>query len=195
MGHKGNYIENEAAYEAAIERRIKANRAKTGRAKWLAAHADAQDLLDFLTDPNHPLTWYAGGEFYGKLRGALNEWGGLTEGQTQAVRNGLAKAHQRVAEREANRAAEQAELAANSAHIGTVGERAVFELVVERSLQFEGQYGSTFINICKDAAGNVVVYKGSNGWDKGPITVKATVKAHDRRDGVAQTIIARPTVI
>jgi hypothetical protein len=113
--------------------------------------------------------------------------------QTTAVRNGLVKAAQRAADREANREAEKAALIANSAHIGTVGERAVFELVVERTLEFEGQWGVTFINLCKDTAGNVVVYKGTKGWEKGPITVKATVKAHEVRDGVAQTILTRPT--
>ena len=42
------HIENEARYQAAIDRRIKANRAKTGRAKWLAAHEDAQTIYDWL---------------------------------------------------------------------------------------------------------------------------------------------------
>jgi hypothetical protein len=61
---------------------------------------------------------------------------------------------------------------------------------------FEGQYGFTYINICKDAAGNVIVYKGSNNFEEGEtLTVKATVKAHDERDGIAQTLIARPKII
>ncbi len=215
--HKGNYIENEGAYQAAIERRIKANRAKTGRAKWFAAHADAQELHDWLfavgqyddmdfRDPRcdgihddckcgvkaHPLTWYAGGEFYNKLRGAIHEWGGLTDKQTEVVRNGLAKAKQRLAERDAQRAADKAQLAATSKHIGAVGDRMVFDLVVDRSLKFVGEWGSTFINICHDAAGNVIVYKGTAGWKKGPRKVKATVKKHDVRDGIAQTFISRP---
>lgn len=195
------HIENEAAYEAARERNIKLNRAKSGRAKWFAAHEDAQELYDWLHGAGqyaddghkqHPLCWYANGEFYGKLRTAMNEWGGLTEGQTNAVRNGLAKAKERLAEREAKRAEEKAELAANSAHIGSVGERRVFNLVVERSFTFETQFGETHINLCKDLAGNVVVYKGSHKWEQGLLSVKATVKAHDVRDGVAQTIISRP---
>jgi hypothetical protein len=101
------HIENEAAYERAIDRRIKANRRKTGRAQWLAAHEDAQTLHDWLfhagefssqnwvLDPlcyldengfpehrfevdgqdyrckckrvDHPLSFYARGDFLGKM--------------------------------------------------------------------------------------------------------------------------------
>ena len=58
---------------------------------------------------------------------------------------------------------------------------------------FESQFGYTYINICKDADGNVVVYKGSNRFEEGEtVRVKATVKSHEERDGVAQTLIARP---
>ena len=48
-----------------------------------------------------------------------------------------------------------------------------------------------------DDDGNAVVYKGSSDLkfyaDK--VTVKATIKAHDTRDGVKQTIISRPKII
>ena len=47
-----------------------------------------------------------------------------------------------------------------------------------------------------DADGNVVVYKGSTTvGEKGEtVTLKATIKDHGEREGVNQTIIARPKV-
>ena len=69
-------------------------------------------------------------------------------------------------------------------------------LTCEKVFEFEGQFGVTFINICRDPSGNVVVYKGSNGFERGEtLRVKATIKAHDERDGVAQTLISRPKTI
>ena len=131
-----------------------------------------------------------------KMRDALNEWGSLTERQTAMVANALARTEKRIAERTAARAVELATDRATSQHVGSVGERREFALKVERVFSFEGTYGVTFINVCRDAAGNVVVYKGSNGWERGEeLRVKATVKAHEQRDGVAQTLIQRPTTI
>ncbi len=52
----------------------------------------------------------------------------------------------------------------------------------------------TYYNIMKDAAGNVIVGKGTKRYgEKGDtIKVKATVVKHDVRDGVKQTVINRP---
>ena len=228
------HIENEAAYERAIDRRIKANRAKTGRAKWLAAHEDAQTLHNWLfgagefssqnwvLDPlcyldengfpehrfevdgqdyrckckrvDHPLSFYARGDFLGKMRMAIDEWGGLTDGQHAAVAKSYANAQEKLAGRDTARAAENAADALTS-HVGTVGERRDFVLTVERVMSFDGHYGTSYINVCRDADRNIVVYKGSNGWTRGDvITCKATIKAHDLRDGIPQTIISRPKV-
>lgn len=130
------------------------------------------------------------------MRDSLVEWGCLTERQTLMVANALARAEQRIADRAAARAAQLESDRAASQHVGTVGERREFALNVERVLSFESAYGFTFINLCRDADGNVVVYKGSNGWEQGQeLRVKATVKAHDERDGVKQTIIARPKTV
>ena len=227
------YIENEARYEAAIRRRIQANRAKTGRAKWLAAHDDAQTIHDWLfacgefapqdqVDPrcslweetgeidhcysnadgtdyrckckvvHHPLTAYARGEFLGKLRAAITEWGGLTDGQHAAAAKSVARAQELLAGRDERRAAQLA-ADAQTSHVGTVGERRDFTLTAERVHSFDGQFGTTYITIFRDADNNVVVYKGSVEFERGEkVTGKATVKAHDVRDGVPQTIIARP---
>jgi hypothetical protein len=227
------FIENEARYEAAKWARIKANRAKSGRAKWLAAHDDAQTLFDWLFSVGefgpqdilgprccqyadgyvehedlpgdryfgdkcgcktvaHPLSFYARGDFLNKMRGTIDEWGGLTDGQHAAVAKSLANAKEKLAGREVARAEANA-ADRNTCHVGTVGERRDFELTAERTHSFDGQFGTTYITIFRDADNNVVVYKGGIEFNRGEkVRGKATIKAHDVRDGVPQTIIARP---
>lgn len=187
-----HHIENEAAYEAAKWANIKANRAKGARAKWLAAHADAEELNDWLFNPHHPLAFYANGEFLGSIRKALNEWGGLTDGQHAAVAKSYARAQELLASRDAKRAVQLA-ADAQTSHVGTVGERRDFTLTAERVHSFDGQFGTTYITIFRDGDNNVIVYKGSVAFERGEkVTGKATIKAHEVRDGVPQTIIARP---
>jgi hypothetical protein len=156
---------------------------------------------------HHPLsTERVRSDFIIDMRNALMEWGGLTERQTVAVRNSMARAQERLESREQRISERKAADVATSQHLGTVGERIVLTLTVRHVVTLEGIYGLSYINICNDAAGNVVVYKGSNRFDEAivtsegvhtrrtQVTVKATVKAHGERDGVKQTIIARPKV-
>lgn len=225
------YIENEAAYEAAIKARIKINRAKTGFAKWMAAHEDARILHDWLFNEgefgeqnwvldsrcsmedgypehcfevdgrdyrckckrvSHPLSFYARGEFFGNMRDAITNWGGLTDGQHAAVAKAFANAKDKLAGRDVKRA-EALAVDMTTTHVGTVGERREFDLTAERTHSFEGQFGTTYITIFRDADNNVIVYKGSIEFERGEkVRGKATIKAHDLRDGVPQTIIARP---
>lgn len=187
-----HHIENEAAYEAAKHARIKANRAKSGRAKWFAAHEDAEAINDWLFNADHPLAFYANGDFLNKLRLSINEWGGLTDGQHAAAAKSLARAVELEATRNERR---EAKLAADrlQGHVGTVGERRDFELTAERTHSFDGQFGTVYITIFRDADSNVIVYKGNLAFGRGEqVRGKATIKAHDQRDGVPQTIIARP---
>lgn len=234
MSYVPDYVEHPAAYEAAIERNIKANAAKTRRKNWFADHADAQRLSDWLhqsgefkdryscgntwsnergtccdnydtkcsyTGPKaHPLVagMFSGdfGKVLLEMREALVEWGGLTDKQTDLVRRALTRAEERLAQAQQRREERIAAERETSKHIGTVGARIELTLTVDKVFTFDGFYGTTFINICKDADGNVVVYKGSNGFEEGEtIRVKATIKAHEERDGVAQTLIARPKVL
>jgi hypothetical protein len=225
------HIENEARYQAAIKRRIQLNRAKTGRAKWLAAHEDAQTLHDWLfhvgefsdqnwlLDPlchmedgypehrfevdgrdyrckckrvDHPMSFYARGDFLRKMRDTIDEWGGLSDAQHAAVAKSFAAAKDKLAGREVARAEANA-ADAKTNHVGTVGERRDFDLTAERTHSFNGQFGTTYITIFRDADTNIVVYKGSIAFERGQkVRGKATVKAHDMREGVPQTIIARP---
>jgi hypothetical protein len=212
MAYDENWSDNtsEAKYEAGKRARMIANARSSAAKKWNAEHADADRLEDFL--------WHVGefgyqwvdtprghiqmlpairfpkgdfGDFLIGLRTQLAEYGKLSPKQTQIIRDALAKAEQFAAER-VERAAAKRAVDCTKAHVGTVGERIVFDLNVERVLSFEGEFGMTYINLCRDAEGNVVVYKGSNRWDVGAIKVKATIKAHDVREGVPQTLISRP---
>lgn len=140
-----------------------------------------------------------GGEIALKMRDALDNWGSLTPKQTDLVRSMISRAEARVATREADRAAKLAIDQVTSQHLGSVGERMTFDLTVERVMTFETQFGLTHIHLCR-SEGAVVVYKGSSRLVTADatfpvqVTVKATVKAHELREGVAQTIISRPNV-
>ena len=202
--------DNEFAYVNAAVARIAGNWARGNRTRWFAAHADAQRLQDWLLsqgefagtyDDNgnhraHPLAIRGNGGFTDllrKLAADLDECGGLSDKQTDIVRNALARQATFVAERKAKFAAQDA----NSQHIGTAGKREVFTLTIQWVKYFEGAFGATYIHGLKDAAGNVVIYKGSKclGEKGATLTVKATVKEHGERDGVKQTIISRPAAV
>ena len=208
-----DHIENPQAYIRAARARIADNAVKGAKTRWIAESGEAvvTRCIDFLfeygeferiplpaedTDRNivrsrpHPVVRAAYGEFYYEMRGSLNEWGRLTKGQEQAVLRMIEQAHERIAAREAAKA----EKAATAKHIGTVGERRDFDLTIKFMASFETQFGLTVVHVMEDADANVVVYKGSKQiGDKGAqIKIKATIKDHDYRDGVAQTIISRP---
>lgn len=216
----GSYtvIEDQAAWERGRLERIKANRRVGAKARWVALVGEeistrCDDFLNacgqFDSIPYtkagdresgydgyitcfraHPIVALSQGDFYTKMRDNLAEWGGLTEGQTKAVLKMIERADQRLAEREAAKV----QKAATAQHIGTVGERIDFDLTIKFTTDFETQFGYTYVHVMEDAAGNVVVYKGSKvlGQKGDAVKFKATIKAHDYRDGIAQTIVTRP---
>ena len=202
--------DNEHAYVASAVEKITSNWVRGNRTRWHAAHADATRLRDWLLsegefagtwDHNgnlrpHPLALRGNGGFFDllhKLAADLRDCGGLSEKQTEIVRKALANQERFAAERKTKFAA----LNASSQHIGTVGKREVFDLTVQWVKHFEGAFGATYIHGLKDAAGNVVIYKGSKclGQKDAALKVKATVKEHGERDGVKQTIISRPAAV
>lgn len=203
-----DHIENPGQYIAAAHARIAANRAKGARARWLKESPTAQRCIDFLfedgefapiettdaegymTRRTHPLVKASVGEFFGKMYTSLCDWGRLTPGQERAVLGMIEKGMERLAQREAAIEAKRQ----SAQHIGTVGERIDFDLVIKFTTDFETQFGYTYVHVMEDAAGNVVVYKGSKvlGQRGDAVKFKATIKAHDYRDGIAQTIVTRP---
>lgn len=225
-----NMIENEDAYNRAIDRNIKNNARKTrfrkmmendvgkrahdlvtGRGEYApkykigtvtytadefdryAEEADApwsDDEYDDRKQITHPMV-AALGSFRWKMYDVINEWGGLTEAQAAAV---VRIATENAAQREERMAARRAS-DLKSQHIGTVGERLEFQITCHKTLEFNGRFGVTYLNICKQGD-DVVIYKGSNAFKQGEtIRIKATIKAHDEREGIKQTIIARPKEI
>ena len=105
---------------------------------------------------------------------------------------GLAVSSVAAYHRELAKLAENAE-DRKSVHIGTVGKREVFEVTVDRVIVSEGNYGTTGIHLMHDTAGNKLVWFASGSWLTAgeTVKVKATVKAHDERKGVKQTILSR----
>jgi hypothetical protein len=160
---------------------------------------DNSDRCLAIGEKEHPLVrGMFAGDFGGvllQMRDAIMEWGGLTDKQTDLVRRALARAEERHAKAQQRRE-ERLATDRNSQHIGTIGARLELTLRCEKVFSFEGFYGTTYINLCRDEANNVVVYKGSNAFQEGDtFRVKATIKAHEERDGVAQTLIARPKTL
>lgn len=101
-------------------------------------------------------------------------------------------AYSRAKEREIRRnKAKESDI--NSQYIAQPGERLDFEALVVYSTIFESDWGKT--NFYKMKQGdNVVVYFASTpmGWDQGEtVKFKATVKKHELREGIKQTVVTR----
>lgn len=208
MRNRG-YIENEAAYEAAIARNIRNNARKTARDKWMKIEgAERANAFLFRYDefedhfcPHtgnflgmHPVVQVSLGDFYRSMVDNVNEWGGLTEKQTKAVLDMIERGEKRVAERAKARAEAAARDAETSGWIGRIGERIELRVKVRSVFENEGQYGISYFHILNDEAGNVIVYGGTKRLgDLGEwVSIKATIKDHDERQGVKQTKITRP---
>jgi hypothetical protein len=188
-----NHIENEAAYSAAIKRNIIGNAQKT----WLANTARSEEIFTAVNagriiDEQYGHMCYAD-NFLGSMAHSFDTYGKLTEKQSAAVLKGIDARQVKLEQWAQERAARDAA----SKWIGEVGKRIELTLTVNHVVTLCGDYGMTFINLCRDDFGNAVVYKGSNDlkFHGDKVTVKATIKAHETRDGVKQTIIARPKII
>lgn len=88
----------------------------------------------------------------------------------------------------------RAHTAATSQHVGAVGDKLELEVRMEYVHSFEGLYGYVFINIMKDASGNVLIYKGAKALanTNAKFKLAAKVKEHGEREGTKQTIVWRP---
>lgn len=192
------HIHNEAAYEEATRKRIREN-AKKGRAsRWAEASPGAKELAARIACAAE-----RGNPFMRSLHDAIENWGALSPKQEAAAVASFAR-------EDARKAAAQAR-DASSLHVGKIGERfKSITLTVQTAILVAAtDWSDAFrIIIMKDEAGNVFVYKGNSFKlemitsgdiyedvrpDRGDVvSLAATVKAHTIRDGVAQTILARP---
>ena len=188
-----NHIENEAAYSAAIKRNIIQNAQKTWRINTHRAEEIEETIQDGRVFDLDKGTVVYKENFIGSMAHAFDTYGKLTEKQSAAVLKGI-DARQVKLEQWAQ---QRAERDAASEWIGYIGKRIELTLTVNHVVTLCGNYGVTFINLCRDNFDNAVVYKGSNDlkFHGDKVTVKATIKAHETRDGVKQTIIARPKII
>ena len=84
---------------------------------------------------------------------------------------------------------------AASAFVGNVGDKLILTVTIDRIICLPDYgFGVNYINLLRDEAGNVLVYKGLSdlGQQGNVVTLKATVKEHTIRDGIKQTVIQRP---
>ena len=82
-GRRGNWIENPARYEEAIQERIKANARQSRVRKFHEATPDWEAIQNFIYSKR--------GNFFDSLANSLNEWGALSVKQVEAVRKIMAQ--------------------------------------------------------------------------------------------------------
>ena len=181
------YVDNhpgEANYYSSIRNYKMANAANTKRKNWIASDDRAQEIIDFVEfeDSN-------GAGFLSAVKRGVDQFGKPTDN----MRNAMVK----MIDKRAAQKAEWATRDGKCEFVGTVGERQAFTLTVKHVVELDGgNWGTSYINICRDADDNVVIYKGSNEWGKGnAVECMAKVKDHGVREGVRQTIIQRPTKV
>jgi len=85
---------------------------------------------------------------------------------------------------------------AASGYIGEIGDRIERDVTLVFVIGFDGFYGTTWINVMRDADNNVIAYKGSRclGEKGDAFKIKGTVKDHALYKGTKQTVINRPKV-
>ena len=95
-------------------------------------------------------------------------------------------------EKQKRRDAEKNALSNSSKYVGTVGERREFNVKECKLLtSWYNNYGETFLYRFIDTNDNVLMWFASSTIDDSARKIKATVKDHNERDGVKQTIITR----
>ena len=98
--------------------------------------------------------------------------------------------------REERKNKEREQMGAQSEYVGTVGERYTFPVKEIKLLtSFFNDYGEVFLYRFIDTDGNVLMWFASSKLkDENATAIKATIKAHNERDGVKQTILTRVKV-
>lgn len=101
-------------------------------------------------------------------------------------------AYERYLERKARREAREA-AGVQSEYVGTVGQRITLKAATVALLSsWDGYYGTTWLYKFVDEGGNVFIWFASRPCTaEAGAVIKATVKDHNERDGVKQTIVTR----
>ncbi len=82
-------------------------------------------------------------------------------------------------------------------HVGEIGKREDFEVVVKRLRYFDGNWGVTTFALFEDSNGNHILWKASKELDLeegDTVTLRATVKKHGEYKGVPQTEVSRGAI-
>ena len=103
------------------------------------------------------------------------------------------KDYQRKLEEQRQREAEVEAARKSSNYVGEIGKRITIDVVEAKYItSWETMYGMTHLYRFVDADGNVFVWFASSMIDEAEIkSVKGTVKAHNERDGIKQTVLTR----
>jgi hypothetical protein len=191
-----NYPSLTPRQQAARERNLKAQATRK-------ANADAKRKVFLSNEANMQLMadlhqYAPKNSFAQSMIDAVNIYGSLTDNQLAAAVRMVERQKAQAAERRA----ENLKLAEQSDHVGEVGQRRDFSLTLDRVFGFHGNFGYTYGHMLHDADGNVFVYFGNRlsgqiyDVEVGDrVDVKATIKRHDNRDGVNQTVLSRPKVL
>lgn len=164
----------------ALRKAAALNRERTNRKGKVATVLEAH--------PELAAAWDSTNGFIADVMSKLNRYGSLSDAQISAVKRAMV----RDAEWEVKRAAQHAE-DATSEWISQPGERITLTAQVVATKDIESQFGiKQFIlfRIGSDIA--VTFYSGMDSYEKGEtVTMKATVKGHETRDGIKQTMLTR----
>jgi len=179
-----SYIENEAAYEAAISRNIRANARKT-----FMKRDRAQEVVEWVYNSR--------GDFATSLMNSFDTYGKLTDKQVAAVLRCIDTTAAKKAEWEAKRL----EIAALGSFVGAEGGKlALNNVKVEAVIVINATRFSYYdrdsqeMYLLRDEAGNRLIFKSKAMVEiaKGDVVnLTAKVKAHQEFRGEKQTLINR----
>lgn len=168
------------------------------KAEWLAADPTRETLIiTVMAIVQENTAKHRNPGYFESLLSALDRFGSWTEAQERTVKQAIVQRGIRDAEYK-NRTLHANAIFANSKHVGAIGERRVFALKLHIVRHYTGRFGDGWVNVCMDDQCNMIVCIGGQklGSEPGEIfTLKGTVKAHEDRDGLKQTLINRPVVI
>jgi hypothetical protein len=105
-------------------------------------------------------------------------------------------AYEHYTERKA-REEQRANMENTSAYVGEVGTRLTLDLTAAVLLtSWYNDFGTTYLYKFADEAGNVFIWYASRPIElQERMTIKATIKAHNERNGVKQTVLTRCKVV
>lgn len=211
MAYRGQtIIENEDAYNAAIARRIQANRIK-GSQPWRDDHVA---LIAFIERKAE-----SGVVFWKDMNDNITKWGKLTDNQAAACERIMKEDADKMSTRKAEYAARDA----GSVYIGALKGRQEHVVTLRHVVEMDTQFGRSYLHLMNDDKGNVCVCKSGSRlghyiqeeytdyrWnlegeiktrekfimlEKGETaTIIASVKKWEERNGVKQTVLQRAVV-